>query len=157
MAYFAKLNLENKVVQVISVNNNELLENGIESEEKGIQFCKSIYGEDTIWKKTSYNTKAGKYFNTDSITGIQTLGDQSKAFRKNYAGLNFTYDENRDAFIPYKPYNSWVLNENTCCWEAPVEYPTTYTLSLKDPVTNELVQDPYIWNETIKNWEISSI
>jgi hypothetical protein len=128
MASFAKLNSENIVEFVISVHNNELLDNGIESEEKGIQFCKSLYGQDTIWKQTSYNTHSGIHSNG----GIP--------FRKNHAGIDFTYDENRDAFIPPKPFNSWMFDEQSCSWKAPVEKPT-------DSIY------PYVWNESIVNWE----
>ena len=99
MAHFAKLE-NNIVTQVIVVDNNELLDNGVESEEKGIAFCSNLLGG--TWKQTSYN----------------------KSFRKNYAGIGYSYDEGRNAFIAPKPYPSWVLNENTCWWEAPVPYPT---------------------------------
>jgi hypothetical protein len=128
MASFAKINSNNKVEQVISVHNNELLDNGIESEEKGIQFLKSLYGQDTNWKQTSYNT----------INGIHTLG--GTPFRKNHAGINYTYDSQRDAFIPIKPYNSWVLNEDTCNWESPITKPQDGNM--------------YRWNESIINWEL---
>jgi hypothetical protein len=128
MASFAKINSNNKVEQVISVHNNELLDNGIESEEKGIQFLKSLYGQDTNWKQTSYNT----------INGIHTLG--GTPFRKNHAGINYTYDSQRDAFIPIKPYNSWVLNEDTCNWEAPITKPQDGNM--------------YRWNESVINWEL---
>jgi hypothetical protein len=136
MAYFAKLNSENIVETVISINNAVITDsNGIEQEQLGVDFINQLYKTNDIWKKTSYNTKGGKYFNSDN-----TLGDQSKAFRKNYAGIGYIYDSNRDAFIPPKPYNSWVLNESTCLWNAPVAYP----------------QDGkrYTWNEEILNWEL---
>ncbi len=136
MAYFAKLNSENIVETVISINNTVITDsNGIEQEQLGVDFINQLYKTNDIWKKTSYNTKGGKYFNSDN-----TLGDQSKAFRKNYAGIGYIYDSNRDAFIPPKPYNSWVLNESTCLWNAPVAYP----------------QDGkrYTWNEEILNWEL---
>lgn len=128
MASFAKINSNNKVEQVISVHNNELLDNGIESEEKGIQFLKSLYGQNTNWKQTSYNT----------TNGIHTLG--GTPFRKNHAGINYTYDFQRDAFIPIQPYNSWVLNEDTCNWEAPITKPQDGNI--------------YRWNESIINWEL---
>jgi hypothetical protein len=141
MASFAKLNLENIVEQVIVVNNNELLDNGIESEAKGISFCKSLYGKDTNWKQTSYNTKNGKHYLSDN-SGLSNT--QEKAFRKNHAGIGYTYDENRDAFIPPKPFNSWILNENTCYWEAPVAMPTT-----------ELEANQYYsWNEQTLSWDL---
>lgn len=103
MAHFAKLDENNVVVEVIVVHNNELLdENGQESEQKGIEFLTAWSNGYTNWKQTSYNNK----------------------FRKNYAGVDYTYDAVRDAFIPVKKFQSWVLNEETCRWQAPIPYPT---------------------------------
>lgn len=102
MAHFAELNENNIVERVIVVHNNELLdESGNESEQKGIDFCKSLYGQDTNWIQTSYNS----------------------AFRKNFAGIGCLYDIAKDAFIMPKPYSSWILNEETCRWESPVACP----------------------------------
>lgn len=102
MANFAQINDLNIVSNIVKINNSELIdENGVEQEQKGIDFCKSLFGQDTKWKQTSYNNN----------------------FRKNYAGVGHIYDEARDAFIEPKPYNSWTLNESTCKWEAPIPYP----------------------------------
>jgi hypothetical protein len=101
MAHFAKLDGGNTVIAVHVVNNDVITIDGVESEQKGIDFLSDLHGH-TLWKQTSYNG----------------------TFRKNYAGIGFTYDSDRDAFIPPKPYDSWVLNENTCQWECPVAYPT---------------------------------
>jgi hypothetical protein len=118
MASFAKIGLNSKVIEVVSVNNEVLKDsNGVEQEQLGIDFLTNIYGW-AIWKQTSYNNN----------------------IRKNFAGIGYTYDEDRDAFIPKKPYNSWILNEQTCNWEAPVARPQD---------GNE-----YSWNETNLNWEI---
>lgn len=101
MAHFAQLDENNKVLQVIVVNNSELLdENGNESEQKGIEFCRSLF-PGTNWRQTSYNGN----------------------FRKNYAAIGFTYDDARDAFIAEQPFQSWILNESTCRWEPPVVMP----------------------------------
>jgi hypothetical protein len=145
MAYFAKLNSNNEVVDVLSVHNNELKDfNGIEQEQLGIDFLKNLFKTNDVWKKTSFNTYGGVYYNTDPITGIRVLNeDQSKAFRKNHAGIGYTYDENKDAFIPPKPFNSWVLNETTCLWEAPIPYPTDGQY--------------YSWNEENQNWTLQNI
>lgn len=102
MAHFAKLNSQNIVENVIVVHNNELLENGAESEEKGIAFCKSLFGSETTWVQTSYNG----------------------TFRKRYAAIGGTYDAELDAFIYPKPFPSFVFNSETIDWEAPVPYPT---------------------------------
>ena len=118
MASFAKIGLNNKVIEVLSVHNNELLDsNGVEQEVNGIDFLTKLTGW-SIWVQTSYNNN----------------------FRKNHAGIGYTYDEDRDAFIPPKPFNSWILNEDTCQWEAPVAYPDD--------------DNRYTWNETNLNWEI---
>ena len=101
MAHFAKLDDTNTVLEVLVVHNNELLVNGIESEEKGIEFLTVWSGGYTNWKQTSYNEK----------------------IRKNYAGAGFTYDGSRDAFIPPKPWPSWLLDEQSCRWVPPVAYP----------------------------------
>jgi hypothetical protein len=118
MASFAKIGLNNKVIEVQSVHNNELLDsNGVEQEVNGIDFLTKLTGW-SIWVQTSYNNN----------------------FRKNHAGIGYTYDEDRDAFIAPKPYASWILNEDTCIWEAPVAYP--------DDDNN------YTWNETNQTWDI---
>lgn len=93
-----------------------------------------------VYKQTSYNTRGGVHYQADGTPSA----DQSKAFRKNYAGLGYTYDAGRDAFIPPKPYNSWVLNETTCLWDAPVAYPT-------DIGTPENPKR-YTWDEDTTSW-----
>ena len=100
MAYFARLDENSIVVQVIAVHNNELIDNGVESELKGIAFCQSLF-PNTSWVQTSYNGR----------------------IRKNYAGTGCIYDLGRDAFISPKPYPSWLLDESTCQWVAPVPMP----------------------------------
>jgi hypothetical protein len=139
MAYFAKLGTGNIVENVISINNDVITDsNGVEQEQLGVDFINKLYNTNDVWKQTSYNTKAGKYYNLDN-----TLGDQSKAFRKNYAGIGDTYDSQRDAFIGPKPYNSWILNETSCLWEAPIPYPTD--------------GQKYTWNEETQNWTLLNI
>ncbi len=109
MSYFAKLD-ENNVVIFVTVGRQE--DDGLEEE------LNARTGD--VYRQTSYNTRGGIHY--DPETG-EPSGDQSKAFRGNYAGIGFTYDEDLDAFIPPKPYESWVLNENTFSWEAPIPYP----------------------------------
>lgn len=106
MAHFAQLDENDVVTQVIVVANNELLLDGVESETKGVIFCKSLFGEDTKWVQTSYNA----------------------TIRKNYAGIGFKYDSALDAFIAPKPFDSWTLDEDTAQWEAPTPYPTDHKL-----------------------------
>jgi hypothetical protein len=130
MASFAKLNSENMVTTVVSVVNEVITDNnGIEQEQLGIDFLKTLYNEpNAIWKQTSYNTNSG----------VHSLG--GTPFRKNHAGMGYTYDENRDAFIPPKLFNSWILNETTCIWEAPVARPND--------------EGRYTWNESTLSWDL---
>jgi hypothetical protein len=128
MASFAKIGLNNKVIEVQSVVNEVLHDsNGVEQEVNGIDFLTKLTGW-AIWKQTSYNTSSGEH----------KLG--GTPFRKNHAGIGYTYDEDRDAFIPKKPYNSWILNETTCQWEAPVALPDT--------------ENRYNWNEETTTWDL---
>jgi len=127
MASFAKIGLNNKVIEIQSVVNEVLHDaNGVEQEINGIDFLTKLTGW-SIWKQTSYNTTGGEH--TDGGTPL----------RKNHAGIGYTYDEDRDAFIPPKPFSSWILNETTCLWEAPVAYPTD--------------GQAYQWNETDQQWD----
>ena len=119
MAYFAKLGTGNIIETVLSVNNSVITDaNGVEQEQLGVDFINNLYGTNDIWKQTSYNNR----------------------IRKNYAGIGYQYDSQRDAFIAPKTFNSWILNEDTCRWEAPVAYPTD--------------GNRYTWNEEILNWEL---
>jgi hypothetical protein len=115
MAHFAELGPDNKVLRVIVVDNRDTSDaNGIEKEHIGAAFCERLLGG--RWVQTSYN------------------GNK----RKNYAGQGYTFDEQRDAFIPPKPFASWVLNEDTCQWKAPVDMPTV---------------GMWKWNEDLVAWE----
>jgi len=121
MAHFAKLDQNNQVVAVHVVHNNELLdENGQEQEYKGIWFLQNWSGGYPYWKQTSYNAK----------------------IRKNYAGIGFIYDAARDAFIPPKPFNSWVLDEQTCAWQPPTPMPQDGQI--------------YGWDEATMGWVVNT-
>ena len=115
MAHFAKLNENNMVLEVNVVSNNAL---DVSNEEaSGIAFLTEWSGGYSNWKQTSYNG----------------------TFRKNYAGIGFYFDEERDAFIAPKPFNSWVLNEETCQWNSPVDHPNDGKI--------------YRWNEDNISWD----
>ena len=115
MAHFAKLGIGNKVLTVESVHNDVAT-----TEQAGIDFLKQLHKDPTsIWKQTSYN----------------------RNIRKNYAGIGYKYDQTRDAFIAPRPYNSWILNETTCIWEAPVALPDT--------------ENRYNWNEETQQWDLN--
>jgi hypothetical protein len=115
MSHFAKLDENNIVLAVHVVNNDVVTANGDESEQAGIDFLTNLHGH-ASWKQTSYNA----------------------SIRKNYAGVGFHFDEGRDAFVPPKPFPSWVLNETTCNWDAPVAMPSD------DGV--------YSWDESTTSW-----
>ena len=118
MAYFAQLDDNNTVTQVISVSNNDAPDPApANSEPTGQAFIASI-GLTGRWVQTSYNGR----------------------FRKNYAGIGYTYDEARDAFIPPQPYPSWLLDETTCLWQPPVPYPNDTDATWQ-------------WNETLQQWQ----
>jgi hypothetical protein len=119
MAYFAKLGTGNIVENVISINNAVITDaNGVEQEQLGNDFINKLYNTRDVWKQTSYNNN----------------------IRKNYAGVGYSYDQARDAFIAPKPYQSWVLNEDTCRWEAPVAMPEDGSM--------------YNWNEATVSWDL---
>ena len=128
MASFAKIGLNGKVIEVQSVVNEVLHDsNGIEREDIGVDFLTKLTGW-SIWKQTSYNTVGGEH----------KLG--GTPFRKNHASVGYTYDEDRDAFIPPKKYPSWTLNESTCRWEPPTAKPND--------------DNVYMWNEEDQTWDI---
>ena len=120
MAHFAKLGTGNIVEQVIVVSNDIAT-----TEQAGSDFINKLYNTRDVWKQTSYNNN----------------------IRKNYAGIGYTYDQTRDAFIPPKPFNSWILNEDTCLWEAPIPMPTT------ELENNQF----YSWNEENQSWNLTTI
>ena len=120
MAHFAKIGPGNIVEQVIVVNNKDTADaNGVEKEYIGAAFCERLFGG--RWVQTSYNA----------------------SIRKNYAGQGYTYDEGRDAFIAPKPFASWVLDENTCRWKAPVDMPAD--------------GQAYLWNEETSSWKVQEL
>jgi len=120
MAHYAFLNMQNKVTEVIVGKD----------ETDGPTNWEMHYGNlrEQVCKRTSYNTRGGVHL------------DGGVAFRKNYAGIGYTYDETRDAFIPSQPFDSWVLNETSCLWEAPIAYPDD--------------GQQYTWNEETTNWDL---
>ena len=113
MAHFAKLGVGN-IIERVEVVSNDIATD----EQTGVDFLNNLYGSRDVWKQTSYNGN----------------------IRKNFAGVGYSYDQTRDAFIPPKPYPSWTLDEDTCLWEAPVAYPDDGQI--------------YRWNETDQQWDL---
>lgn len=119
MAHFAQFNENNIVTQVIGVSNDVINNLPFPSSENiGIEFCQSLFGADTTWKQTSYNAN----------------------FRKNYAGIDYKFDNQRDAFIPPQPYPSWILEEENCRWEPPVPPPSNTGMEI------------FVWDELTLSW-----
>ena len=131
MASFAKIGLNNKVIEVLSVHNNELKDsNGVEQEVNGIDFLTKLTGW-AIWKQSFTNST-----------------------RKNLAGIGYTYDEDRDAFISKKPYASWILNENTCLWQSPIGSIPEINSEQQDQNTAGTHKWNYAWNENNQTWDL---
>jgi len=151
MAYFAKLDTNNTVLTVHAVNNNVILdENGVEQEQKGVDFLKKLFGGDN-WKKTSYNTLHGKYYTPNSDGSPRVLdADQSKAFRANYAGVGGIYDPSNDVFYSSQPYPSWTISGPDWKWQSPVAMPDEGKYEW-----NEAAQswDVRVWNEETQSWD----
>ena len=134
MAHFAELDQNNVVLRVLVVANEDTAdENQNEIEEIGIEFLQSLLGENTIWKQTSYNNR----------------------IRKNYAGIGYTYDETRDAFIPPKPFENWILNEETCLWIPPIPEPELTEEQKENNYFYEWDQETY--EETGNGWVLLQI
>lgn len=113
MAHFAKV--EDGIVTEVLVIEQDVIDTG-------------AFGDPTLWVQTSYNTHGGQH-------------PEGRPLRKNYAGVGYTYDNARDAFIPPQPFASWILNETTCLWEAPTPYP--------------IDGKSYVWDENNKNWVLT--
>ena len=130
MAHFAKLGVGN-IIKKVEVVSNDIAT----TEQAGVDFLNNLYNTRDVWKQTSYNTYGG----------VHLLG--GTPFRKNFAGVGYTYDQTRDAFIEPKPYPSWTLNETTCLWDPPVARPE---------LTQEQIDNNnyYTWNETNQTWDL---
>tara|TARA_R110002051_G_scaffold40635_2_gene84512 strand:+ start:1192 stop:1572 length:381 start_codon:yes stop_codon:yes gene_type:complete len=125
MAHFAKLGKGNKILTVVAVHNNVAT-----TEQAGIDFLNNLYNTRDVWKQTSYNTHGG----------VHLLG--GTPFRKNYAIIGGKYNESKNAFISPQPFASWILNETTCNWEAPVVKPDD--------------GQEYKWNEVTTTWDVDN-
>ena len=123
MAHFAKLGNNNIVLSVESVNNNVIMKNGKEDEATGVKFLQMLHGSNDVYKQTSY----------------------SGSFRKQFAGIGYTYDSDKDKFIKPQPFPSWTLNNNDD-WEAPVDYPSDAS-----------EEKFYYWDENNQNWKAGKV
>jgi len=149
MAHFAKISEENEVLTVLTVDNKDLLNNdGVETESVGQAYLeKHNNWPSNLWIQTSYNTAGGKHIS----------GDNSKAFRGNYAGIGYIWDEDNDIFIGPKPHASWVLNVSEARWQSPIGDAPALTAeqqSQNDAFTHLWV---YNWNESGQSWDIENL
>ena len=131
MTHFAKLGKGNIVERVAVVSNDVAT-----TEQAGVEFLQNLYKDRAVWKQTSYNGN----------------------IRKNYAGVGFKYDQTRDAFIPPSPYNSWVINETTCLWEAPIPKPNEDTNEIRyewDEDNRAWQQKNYTYNAETEKWDLN--
>jgi hypothetical protein len=159
MAHFAKLGANGKVIQVLTLNNSDMLNaDGVEDESVGQQYLETHNNWPAqMWIQTSYNT----------INNTHNSGDNSKAFRGNYAGIGFEWDEDNQIFWPKKPFASWVKNTSTARWESPIGDAPALTAEQQaqndsavyddqgnetTPATNHWM---YVWNESNQSWDLT--
>ena len=158
MAHFAKLGANGKVIQVLTLDNKDMLNaDGVEDETVGHQYLEHLNNWPAqMWIQTSYNTSGNKH----------SSGDDSKAFRGNYAGIGYEWDEDNQIFWPKKPYASWVKNTTTAAWDSPIgdapaltaeqeaqNQPTTDAEgNVTAPATHKWY---YVWNEANQSWDLT--
>ena len=147
MAHFAKLGANGKVIQVLTLDNKDMLNaDGVEDESVGQQYLETHNNWPAqMWIQTSYNTSG----NTHSS------GDNSKAFRGNYAGIGYEWDEDNNIFWPKKPYASWVKNTTTARWDSPIGDAPALTAEQEAQNTAETHKWGYSWNEAGQTWDLT--
>ena len=147
MAHFAKLGANGKVIQVLTLNNSDMLNaDGVEDESVGQQYLETHNNWPAqMWIQTSYNTSANTH----------KSGDNSKAFRGNYAGIGYTWDEDNNIFWPKSPYASWVKNTTTAQWQSPIGDPPALTAEQTSQNEADTHRWSYIWNEANQSWDLT--
>ena len=147
MAHFAKLGANGKVIQVLTLDNKDMLNaDGVEDESVGQQYLETHNNWPAqMWIQTSYNTSANTH----------KSGDNSKAFRGNYAGIGYTWDEDDQIFWPKKPYASWVKDIATASWKSPIGDAPALTEEQQSQNTAGTHMWSYIWNESGQSWDLT--
>ena len=147
MAHFAKLGANGKVIQVLTLNNSDMLNaDGVEDESVGQQYLETHNNWPAqMWIQTSYNTSGNKH----------NSGDDSKAFRGNYAGIGYEWDEDNQIFWPKKPYPSWVKNMTNAGWDSPIGAAPALTAEQEAQNTAETHMWGYSWNEAGQTWDLT--
>jgi hypothetical protein len=147
MAHFAKLGANSKVIQVLTLDNKDMLNaDGVEDETVGQQYLETHNNWPAqMWIQTSYNTQGNKH----------NSGDNSKAFRGNYAGIGYTWDEDNNIFWPKKPYASWVKNTTDARWQSPIGDAPDLTEEQTSQNEAETHSWGYVWNEANTTWDLT--
>ena len=149
MAHFAKIGMNGKVIQVLTLNNGDMLNaDNVEDETVGQQYLERHNNWPAqMWIQTSYNTQGGKH----------NSGDDSKALRGNYAGIGYTWDEDNNIFYPKSPYPSWVLNTTTASWHSPIGDAPALTAEQQAQNAADTHRWQYHWNEANQSWDLTDI
>lgn len=147
MAHFAKLGANGKVIQVLTLNNSDMLNaDGVEDESVGQQYLETHNNWPAqMWIQTSYNTSSNTH----------NSGDNSKAFRGNYAGIGYTWDEDDQIFWPKKPYASWVKHNESASWKSPIGDAPALTAEQESQNTADTHRWGYVWNEANQSWDLT--
>ena len=147
MAHFAKLGANGKVIQVLTMDNDKMLNaDGVEDETVGQQWLETHNNWPAqMWIQTSYNTSGNTH----------NSGDNSKAFRGNYAGIGYEWDEDNNIFWPKKPYVSWVKDTTTASWKSPIGDPPALTAEQESQNTADTHRWHYVWNEDNQSWDLT--
>ena len=147
MAHFAKLGANGKVIQVLTMDNDKMLNaDGVEDETVGQQWLEQHNNWPAqMWIQTSYNTSNNQH----------SSGDNSKAFRGNYAGIGYEWDEDNNIFWPKKPYASWVKNTATANWQSPIGDAPALTAEQTSQNEANTHEWHYAWNEANQSWDLT--
>ena len=161
MAHFAKLGANGKVIQVLTMDNDKMLNaDGVEDESVGQQYLETHNNWPAqMWIQTSYNTVAGKHYtvtiNSEGAEIRTESSDPSKALRGNYAGIGYTWDEDDQIFWPKKPYASWVKDIPTASWKSPIGDAPALTAEQESQNEAGTHDWYYAWNEEGQSWDLT--
>ncbi len=153
MAHFAKLGANGKVIAVLTMDNDKMLNaDGVGDETVGQQWLETHNNWPAqMWIQTSYNTKGNKYYDADG----NEAADQSKAFRGNYAGIGYIWDEDNNMFFPKKPYPSWVKDTSDAAWKSPIGDAPALTAEQESQNEANTHEWYYAWNEANQSWDLT--
>jgi hypothetical protein len=155
MAHFAKLGINGKILTVTPLDDSKMLNaDGIEDEAVGQQYLELHNNwPAAMWIQTSYNTRGNKYYNADGTEH----SDQSKAFRGNYAGMGYEWDEDNNIFWPKKPFASWLKDISTASWKAPIGDSPSLNEEQTSQNNSNTHYWSYVWNESNQTWDLTNL